>query len=174
MTRLRDWVGFFAPFGRPKWASSSTIAPWSDSSRIVGIAARIRVSAATAPSDIGTLRSTRTRTRLPVTSPMSSRVRKPVMSNSVRPEPVEGPFFSSRKTGLPPDLVRGQPKRGFRLQQPRDHAGGIDHAVRETPFIVVPAHDANQLAFEHRGFEAVDGRAGRAVVVIDQIGRAHV
>ena len=40
--------------------------------------------------------------------------------------------------------------------------GGVDHAVREAPFIVVPADDADQLALDHRGFEAVDGRAVRA------------
>ncbi len=38
-------------------------------------------------------------------------------------------------------------------------AGGVDHAVREAPFVVVPADDADQLAFDHGRFEAVDGRA---------------
>ena len=47
-------------------------------------------------------------------------------------------------------------------------AGGVDHAVREAPFIVVPADHADQLALEHRGFEAVDGRACRIVVEVDR------
>ena len=46
--------------------------------------------------------------------------------------------------------------------------GGVDHAVREAPFIVVPADDADQLAFDHRGFEAVDGRALRRVDDVDR------
>src|SRR3546814_19604589 len=88
MTRLKGVVGFFAPLGVPKGGSSSTIAPLSDNSRIVGIAARMRVSSLTALSNIGTLRSTSTSAVLPSMSQMLSRVRKPVMSYFVRPEPV--------------------------------------------------------------------------------------
>src|SRR5690606_41625253 len=47
------------------------------------------------------------------------------------------------------------------LKELRHHPGGVDHPVREAPLVVVPAHHACELAFEHGGFEAVDRRAGR-------------
>src|SRR5881396_2927627 len=43
-------------------------APWSSAYRMVGIAARMRVSSAIWPSLIGTLKSTRMKTRLPAMS----------------------------------------------------------------------------------------------------------
>ena len=45
-----------------------TLAPAWTSARIVGIAARMRESSVTLPSASGTLKSTRTNTRLPATS----------------------------------------------------------------------------------------------------------
>ena len=126
-SRDRLMSGRFCPLGRPKCDSSSTIAPRSLSSAIVGTAARSLVSSLIAPSCIGTLKSTRTSTRLPVRSAgRSSRVLKPGHSAQL-----------------------GHRRRG------------VDHAVRKAPFIVVPADHADQLAFEHRGLEAVDGRARR-------------
>jgi hypothetical protein len=65
VTSDSDMSGRLSPLGRPKWASSSTIAPLSASSVTVGSVARSRVSSLTAPSCIGTLRSTRTSARLP-------------------------------------------------------------------------------------------------------------
>src|SRR6185503_1809298 len=63
------------PLGRPKWESSNTIAPRSLNSSTVGSIARSRVSSVTDAPSIGTLRSTRTRTVLPVSSSgRSSRV----------------------------------------------------------------------------------------------------
>src|SRR5687768_12893955 len=52
--------------------------------------------------------------------------------------------------------------------QPGHRAGGVDHPVREAPFVVVPGDDPDQLALEHGGLEAVDGRAGGAMVVVDR------
>src|SRR5438067_13698971 len=110
---------------------------------MVGTAARRRVSSLMAPSCMGTLRSTRTRTFLPVRSAgRSSRVLKLV-------------------TALPTPTPSHSP-------QLRHRAGRIDHAVREAPFIVVPAEDPDQLAFEHCRLEAVDGRAHRVVVEVDR------
>src|SRR5690606_2638638 len=63
------------PLGRPKWASRMTFAPFRESSAIVGTMRSIRVRSVTSPFAIGTLRSTRTSTRLDLTS-ASSRVRK--------------------------------------------------------------------------------------------------
>ena len=56
------------PFGRPRWLARMTFAPDWTSVRIVGIAARMRESSVTRPSASGTLKSTRTKTRLPATS----------------------------------------------------------------------------------------------------------
>src|SRR3954447_23428842 len=129
-----DMSGRVSPFGRPKCDSRSTIAPRSLSSRTVGSIARSRVSSVTLAPSIGTLRSTRTRTFLPVrSSGKSSRVLNPLTS-----------------------------------PQARHCSGGINHAVRKAPFIVVPADDADQLALDHRRFEAVDGRAGAGVLKVDR------
>ena len=70
---LRDSSGSRS-FGRPRWDTRIRRAPRSRSSSIVGSAARMRVSSATAPSSSGTLKSTRTRTRLPLRSPRSRSV----------------------------------------------------------------------------------------------------
>ena len=47
-------------------------------------------------------------------------------------------------------------------------ARGVDHSVREAPFIVVPADDADQLAFEDGRFETIDRRARRSVHEVDR------
>src|SRR6478672_5287411 len=125
--------GRISPFGRPKCESNRTIAPRSLSSSTVGRIARRRVSSATDAPDIGTLRSTRTRTFLPFrSSGRSSRV-----------------------------LNRAN------LAELRHRRGSVDHAVREAPFIVVPADDADELAFDDCGFEAVDRRTGGRVLKVD-------
>src|SRR5256885_16223800 len=48
------------------------------------------------------------------------------------------------------------------------------HAVRETPFIVVPGQDADKGLVEHLGLGHVEGRAVRIVVEIDGNGRRLV
>jgi hypothetical protein len=60
-----DRSGEGPSLGRPKWASRMTLAPLPDSSRIVGATRSMRVASVTLPSLTGTLRSTRTSTRLP-------------------------------------------------------------------------------------------------------------
>ena len=64
--RANTWPSGF-PFGRPRWERRITFAPRSVEKRIVGSAARIRVSSVIrrSPSS-GTLKSTRTRARFPV------------------------------------------------------------------------------------------------------------
>src|SRR6185503_19828880 len=154
-----------SPFGRPKWASSSTIAPRSASSVTVGRVARSRVSSLTAPSCIGTFRSTRTSARLPRTSLRSSRVRKLLTSLFLRHPQTH--LVIPAKAGIQTDVgaalesawipaFAGMTEIGS--DQLRHRSRGVDHAVRETPFIVVPGDDAHQLAFQHGGFEAVHAR----------------
>ena len=64
------------PLGRPRWLAQTTLAPRSVSQLIVGRAALIRKSSAiiraSSDPDIGTLKSVRTSTVLPRTSPRSS------------------------------------------------------------------------------------------------------
>src|SRR5690606_3222249 len=117
-----DWSGSGAPFGRPKWASRTTLAPLAESSVMVGATRSMRVASVTLPSFTGTFRSTRTRTRLPATSASSS-VRKAAMARSL----LDG------SDGL------------------AQRHGGVGHAVGEAPFVVVPRHDAHQIALDDLG-----------------------
>ena len=57
-----------SPFGRPRWLIRINLPPWPRMKRIVGNAARIRLSLATCPCFTGTLKSTRIRTFLLRTS----------------------------------------------------------------------------------------------------------
>ena len=70
------------PLGRPRCDSRITLPPLLDISMMVGATRSSRVESVTRPFSIGTLRSTRTSTRLPFTS-TSSRVRNVLdISNS--------------------------------------------------------------------------------------------
>jgi len=64
-TGFRLNSGFGLPFGRPRWDARMTVARCSSAYLIVGKAARIRVSSVILPCSIGTLKSTRMKTRLP-------------------------------------------------------------------------------------------------------------
>ena len=66
-TGLSDSLGS-RPFGRPKCASRMTLPPLSEISVMVGATRSMRVASVTLPFSVGTLRSTRTRTRLPLRS----------------------------------------------------------------------------------------------------------
>ena len=66
-TGLSEFFGS-RPFGRPKCESRITLPPLSAISVMVGAARSMRVASVTLPFSIGTLRSTRTSTRLPFTS----------------------------------------------------------------------------------------------------------
>ena len=69
-TGLSDCFGS-RPFGRPKCESRMTLAPLSAISVIDGAMRSMRVASETTPFSTGTLRSTRTSTRLPFTSTWS-------------------------------------------------------------------------------------------------------
>ena len=68
-TGFSEYLSSGAPFGRPRCAVTTTRAPASASSLIVGTLARIRPSSVIRAPSSGTLRSERTRTRLPRTLP---------------------------------------------------------------------------------------------------------
>src|ERR1700730_186411 len=109
-----------------------TLPPRSAISVMVGAFRSIRDTSATAPSCIGTLKSTRTSTRLPLTS-ASSRLRKD--------------FTDWRRHEELGAAASGELAHRHR---------SIDHAVGETPLIVVPRHHANQRAVDHLGLVHVE------------------
>src|SRR6185437_9399589 len=59
------------PLGRPRWDRTTTLAPSRATLAMVGRTRVSRVGSATTPFSIGTLKSTRTSTRLPLTSTSS-------------------------------------------------------------------------------------------------------
>src|SRR5208282_6066244 len=138
-------------FGRPKCASRITFPPLSAISVMVGATALMRVTSVTSPFCIGTLRSTRTSTRLPLTS-ASSRVRKAVMN-----------ALTTR--------TDARAKSGELAHRHR----GVDHAIGEAPFVVVPRHHPHQGAVDHLGLVHVeDGRMRIVVEVGGDVGRVGV
>ena len=52
------------------------------------------------------------------------------------------------------------------LQKCPDRSSGINHTVRETPFIIVPAQHPNELAINDLGFGQVEDGAVRVMVEI--------
>ena len=73
-TGLSEYLSSGAPFGRPRWAVTTTRAPAASSAWSVGRAARTRPSSVMVVPSSGTLKSERTSTRLPRRSPRSSMV----------------------------------------------------------------------------------------------------
>src|ERR1700751_6235489 len=115
--------------------------PFPASSSIVGTISSMRVESVTSPSCIGTVRSTRTSTRLPLTS-ASSRL---------------------RKVGMKASFKKTCQRRSAELAH---RYRGVDHAIGEAPFVVVPRHDANQRAVDHPGLVHVKDRGMRIVVEV--------
>src|SRR4029077_15248910 len=201
-TGLSDSLGS-RPFGRPKCASRITFPPLAESSRIVGAMRSRRVVSVTRPFSIGTLRSTRSSTRLPLTS-TSSRVRNCFIgyhdyggprrpdSRSAEfgpplPSGERSDFEAIRVRGAilaedlnpSPDLLRKSTSpygRGDSSLQLLSHRhGGVGHAVGETPLVVIPGHHPHQRAVLHLGLVHVERRGMRVVVEVDRdVGRGCV
>jgi hypothetical protein len=72
-TGAREYLSSGAPLGRPRWAHTMTRAPASARALMVGTEARMRPSSVIVVPSSGTLRSERTRTRLPRRSPNDER-----------------------------------------------------------------------------------------------------
>src|SRR6516164_614895 len=60
------------------------------------------------------------------------------------------------------------------LVEPAEIGGYLDHAVGETPFVVVPGEDPDKALVEHLRLGHVEGRAVRVVVEVDRDGRRLV
>src|SRR5688572_33022313 len=97
-----------------------TLAPAWMSSMMVGIAARIRESSVTLPSASGTLKSTRTKTRLPATS-------------------------ASRTVSLSMGAAASGSRDG---QARRDVGDEVGHAAAVAPLVVVPGDDLDHVPAE--------------------------
>src|SRR5258708_2514521 len=133
-----DWFRS-RPCGRPKCERQAPSPPLSAISVIAGAARSIRVESVTMPFSTGTLRSTRTKMRLPFTSTWS-RVRNAVMS---RP--------------------------GARMSEQFAHRyGGVRHAVGESPFVVIPGHHAHEGAVHDLGLVHVEDRGARIVIEVER------
>src|SRR6266566_2538217 len=124
------------PSGRPRWLARTTRAPSANRALIVGIAARIRESSVTLPSASGTLKSTRTKTRLPAAS-------KSRMVSLFTGSGVAGDGQSSG-----------------------DEADQVGNAAAVAPLVVVPADDLDHRPPKnHRRGCVDDRRAGVAAKV---------
>src|SRR5688500_6012646 len=172
------------PFGRPKWASRMTLPPLSEISVMVGATRSSLVASEMRPFSMGTLRSTRSSTRLPFTS-TSSRVRNDfVIGGSLVPSTAQREALRCR-TGTYACMGPGSAEQREdtlhrvrdtrRLKQLPHRHGRVGHAVGETPFIVVPGHHPYQRAVLHLGLVHVDrGRVGIVVEVDRDVGRGGV
>src|SRR5271165_1869069 len=138
------------PFGRPRWETSTSLAPRARSSSIVLSDDTIRVSSLTTTSPSGsvpsgTLKSTRTSTRLPRTS------RSSMLLNVLHPSAVR-----SASPHRPP--VRACPGPAPSQNPLRQ----IHQAVGVAPLVVVPRDDLEHRAVQHgRQLRVDDRREGR-------------
>src|SRR5690606_31410400 len=123
---------------------------------MVGATRSMRVASVTLPSLTGTLRSTRTSTRLPAMSVRVSRVLKAM--------------------GRLPAGQRGYGAREGAIRISSDQFakrnGRVGHAVREAPLVVVPGQDAHEVAVEDLGLVGGEVRGVAVVVEVDRDERA--
>src|SRR6185312_6195664 len=118
---------------------------------MVGIEARMRESSVTLPSSSGTLKSTRTKTRLPATS--TSRMVSLSMGRSALQLPPSG-----GGTGAGGEL------RGDERQE-------VGAAAAVAPLVVVPGDDLDHRPAQHHRARRVDDRGAR---VASAVGRNEV
>src|ERR1700690_2058930 len=130
-----------------------TIAPWESSDLIVGSAATIRLSSVILPSSSGTLKSTRTKTRLPAAS------RSRIVSLFIDTSSLAWPDVGTRGRS---DLSS---RSGFRrwLEALGDELGEVGDAAAVAPLVVVPGKNLDEVAGpadDHRQ-RGVDDRGAR-------------
>src|SRR3954453_5867520 len=154
--------------GRPKCASRMTLPPLPAISVMVGTTRSMRVASATFPFSIGTLRSTRTSTRLPerfAESRVLNAIRQLICHG--RLVPAIHVLNPASKTWMPGTRPGMTPER-FELDQLPHRHSRIGHSVREAPFVVVPRHHAHQRAVHHLGLIHVERGGVRIVVEVDR------
>src|SRR5450631_694215 len=171
------------PLGRPKCASRMTLPPLPEISVMVGAIRSSRVASVTRPFSVGTLRSTRSKTRLPFTS-TSSRVRNALVIDGLLSRALRNAELCAAEPG--PMLMLGPGSAAQREERctasgtrdseqlPHRHRG-VGHAVGETPFIVVPGHHPHERAVLHLGLVHVERGGMRIVVEVDRdVGRGGI
>src|SRR6266540_1627489 len=147
------------PLGRPRWEQQITLAPLSSSWRRVGTAARTRRSSVTWPcSSRGTLKSLRTRTRLPLTSAWST------VRSSTAPPRADA---AAGRPGTGP----GRWTSGPGLELAADDLGEVDQPVGVAPLVVVPAKhlDEGAVGLRQRRVEDAGGRVADDVGGDDRV-----
>src|SRR5690606_16807759 len=133
-----DMSGTTFPFGRPKWLSRRTFAPFCDSSFRVGRMRSMRVKSEMFPSSTGTFISTRAITVLPFASRSSSVLNSAILS-----------------------------LRSFASVGVRHGDCGVAHPVGEAPLVIVPAQHTHEGAVNHLRLGQIEGGGGRGVVEVD-------
>src|SRR3954451_17045330 len=154
--------------GRPKCASRMTLPPLPAISVMVGTTRSMRVASATFPFSIGTLRSTRTSTRLPerfAESRVLNAIRQLICHGRLVPaihvlNPASKTWMPGTRPGMTPERVELD-------QLPHRHSR-IGHSVREAPFVVVPRHHAHERAVHHLGLVHVERGRMRIVIEVDR------
>src|SRR5215216_1423172 len=159
------------PFGLPRWLIRINDAPWFSTYLIVGNEARMRLSSVTLPSCIGTLKSTRIRTRLPLISisltvflfmgtpdrhlhpplhaPTLPGTARDLLTCTCRCAAKRMRKYSKSgrcAPGASVDRLRASLWDGWeRLQTLGDHRSKISRTACVTPFVVVPSHDLDHV-----------------------------
>src|ERR1035437_1081306 len=184
-TGASDSVSLHSPsFGRPKCEVSITRAPAPSAWRMPGSAARMRVSSVILPSFAGTLKSTRISTRLPRRS--RSVIFRNVMSFSLRAHlkmrgyipscsPRSGAILVILKWPLndagPAMTWAWSQHNLFRVHERNRR---IEHAIAESPLVVVPGGRLHQRAVRHLGERGVENAGMRIVVEVHRHQRFRV
>src|SRR5438309_9132945 len=114
----------------------------------------MRVSSATLPSCIGTLKSTRTRAVLPPQPTSRTVQRRPTLARcgGLRPRTL------AHSRGFANDLAQDRSiHRGATAQVAGDERGDVREAAGVAVLVVVPAHDLGQVA-DHKRIQATEDR----------------
>src|SRR5690625_2300372 len=156
-TGAREYFASGVPLGRPRCAVRITLAPPSSSVVMVGRAARMRPSSVMVVPSSGTLKSERTRTRLPRRSPRVSMVFMALLG--ARGRTCERPRAGRSAARGRPSSLRGEVSASEALAH-------VLHEVHQRAgvavLVVVPAEHLDLVA-DHLGEPGVEDRGVRVI-----------
>src|SRR5665811_1579639 len=144
-TGRRRMLSWTLPSGRPRWLARMTMAPWARRALIVGRAATIRLSSVILPSARGTLKSTRTNTRLPAAS-RSRMVSLFILTSGLATAGDRPGGRSPQRKGLE-GLSVVTSALGWWLEALGNELGQVGNAAAVAPFVVVPGQDLNAVSY---------------------------
>src|SRR5271166_2383391 len=165
-TGLSELASSGPPLGRPKWASRMTLPPLVEISSMVDATRSMRVVSVTRPFSVGTLRSTRRRTRLPETSASSSVRKGLLMIASLRKWSPFGLSLCLSAAGPTPAALSANSKALQSSDELRHRDRGVGHSVREAPLVVVPGEDPHEGAIDDLGLVEMEERRMRVMVEV--------